>query len=74
VTTNQLAVANLSGMATEALPPANDAGQPGPQTTAGKIAGLEQRRYEASGSTGCSTPARSPSSTSWPGTAPPTSA
>ena len=47
MTTNQLAVANLSGMATEALPPANDADQPGPQTTAGKIAGLEQRRYEA---------------------------
>jgi propionyl-CoA carboxylase beta chain len=34
-------------MATEALPPADDAGQPAPHTTAGKIAGLEKRRYEA---------------------------
>ena len=34
-------------MATEALPPADDAGQPAPHTTAGKIADLEQRRYEA---------------------------
>ncbi len=42
-----LARANLSGMATEALPPADDAGQPAPHTTAGKIADLEQRRYEA---------------------------
>ena len=30
-----LAVANLSGMATEVLPPADDAGQPAPHTTAG---------------------------------------
>jgi propionyl-CoA/long-chain acyl-CoA carboxylase carboxyl transferase subunit len=34
-------------MATEALPPADDADQPAPHTTAGKIAGLEKRRYEA---------------------------
>jgi propionyl-CoA carboxylase beta chain len=42
-----LARANLSGMATEALPPDDDAGQPAPHTTAGKIAGLEKRRHEA---------------------------
>jgi propionyl-CoA carboxylase beta chain len=34
-------------MATEALPPAADADQPAPHTTAGKIAGLEKRRHEA---------------------------
>jgi propionyl-CoA carboxylase beta chain len=50
---------NLSGMATEAPPPADPAapadrddhddhdGQPAPHTTAGKIADLERRRYEA---------------------------
>jgi propionyl-CoA carboxylase beta chain len=42
-----LAVANLSGMATEVLPPADDAGQPAPHTTAGKLADLEKRRSEA---------------------------
>jgi propionyl-CoA carboxylase beta chain len=47
MTTNQPAVANLCGMATEALPPANDADQPDPHTTAGRIADLERRRYEA---------------------------
>ena len=41
------AVANLSGMATEVLPPADDAGQPAPHTTAGKLADLEKRRSEA---------------------------
>jgi propionyl-CoA carboxylase beta chain len=40
-------VANLSGMATEVLPPADDADQPAPHTTAGKIADLERRRSEA---------------------------
>jgi propionyl-CoA carboxylase beta chain len=40
-------VANLSGMATEALPPDADTEQPAPHTTAGKIAGLEKRRHEA---------------------------
>ena len=39
--------ANLSGMATEALPPTDDAGQPAPHTTAGKIADLDRRRHEA---------------------------
>jgi propionyl-CoA carboxylase beta chain len=34
-------------MATEALPPATDADQPAPHTTAGKIADLEKRRHEA---------------------------
>ena len=34
-------------MATEALPPADAAGPPGPHTTAGKIADLEKRRQEA---------------------------
>jgi propionyl-CoA carboxylase beta chain len=42
-----LAVANLSGMATEVLPPADDPGQPAPHTTAGKLADLEKRRSEA---------------------------
>src|SRR6202451_1577712 len=42
-----LAVANLSGMATEVLPPADDAAQPAPHTTAGKLADLEKRRTEA---------------------------
>jgi propionyl-CoA carboxylase beta chain len=42
-----LAVTNLSGMATEVLPPADDAGQPAPHTTAGKLADLEKRRSEA---------------------------
>jgi propionyl-CoA carboxylase beta chain len=42
-----LAVANLSGMATEALPPDADTEQPAPHTTAGKIADLEKRRHEA---------------------------
>src|ERR1700689_990572 len=41
-----LAVANLSGMGTEVLPPA-DAEQPAPHTTAGKLADLEKRRSEA---------------------------
>src|ERR1700731_2698313 len=41
------AVANLSGMATEVLPPADDPGQPAPHTTAGKLADLEKRRSEA---------------------------
>ncbi len=41
-----LARANLCGMATEPLPPA-DKDQPAPHTTAGKIADLEKRRYEA---------------------------
>src|SRR6202050_3019502 len=41
------AVANLSGMATEVLPPADDAGQPAPHTTAAKLADLEKRRSEA---------------------------
>jgi propionyl-CoA carboxylase beta chain len=45
--TNPLAVANLSGMATEALPPDADTEQPAPHTTAGKIADLEKRRHEA---------------------------
>ena len=44
---NPLAVANLSGMATEVLPPAGDADQPAPHTTAGKLADLEKRRSEA---------------------------
>src|ERR1700689_5617173 len=44
---NPLAGANLSGMATEVLPPADDAGQPAPHTTAGKLADLEKRRSEA---------------------------
>ena len=39
--------ANLCGMATEVLPPADAAGPPGPHTTAGKIADLERRRHEA---------------------------
>jgi propionyl-CoA carboxylase beta chain len=34
-------------MATEVLPPADAAGEPAPHTTAGKIADLEKRRYEA---------------------------
>jgi propionyl-CoA carboxylase beta chain len=34
-------------MATEVLPPADDAGQPAPHTTAGKLADLEKRRSEA---------------------------
>src|ERR1019366_6929302 len=38
---------NLSGMTTQVLPPAEDAPQPDPHTTAGKIADLEKRRYEA---------------------------
>jgi propionyl-CoA carboxylase beta chain len=38
---------NLSGMATEALPPTDDVGPPAPHTTAGKIADLEKRRHEA---------------------------
>jgi propionyl-CoA carboxylase beta chain len=38
---------NLSGMATEALPPTGDVGPPAPHTTAGKIADLEKRRHEA---------------------------
>ncbi len=42
-----LATDNLSGMATEAPVPAEDAGQQDPHTTAGKIAGLERRRHEA---------------------------
>jgi propionyl-CoA carboxylase beta chain len=42
-----LTVTNLSGMATEVLPPADDAGQPAPHTTAGKLADLEKRRSEA---------------------------
>jgi propionyl-CoA carboxylase beta chain len=40
-------VANLSGMATDVLPPADDADQPAPHTTAGKLADLEKRRSEA---------------------------
>ncbi len=39
--------ANLSGMATQEPLPAEDAEQPAPHTTAGKIADLERRRYEA---------------------------
>jgi propionyl-CoA carboxylase beta chain len=34
-------------MATETLPPTDDADQPAPHTTAGKIADLERRRHEA---------------------------
>src|SRR6202167_1227616 len=41
-----LAVANLFGMATEVLPPA-DADQPAPHTTAGQLARLQKRRSEA---------------------------
>ena len=44
---NPHAMANLSGMATEVLPPDDDADQPAPHTTAGKIADLEKRRSEA---------------------------
>ena len=40
-------MANLSGMATDVLPPADDADQPAPHTTAGKLADLEKRRAEA---------------------------
>ena len=40
-------MANLSGMATDVLPPADDADQPAPHTTAGKLADLEKRRSEA---------------------------
>jgi propionyl-CoA carboxylase beta chain len=38
---------NLCGMATDALPPLDDAALPDPHTTAGKLADLDKRRYEA---------------------------
>ncbi len=38
---------NLSGMATDAPAPVDDAAQPDPHTTAGKIADLDRRRHEA---------------------------
>jgi propionyl-CoA carboxylase beta chain len=46
VTGGSASCPTLSGMATEAQPPAGAAGQP-PHTTAGKIADLERRRHEA---------------------------